>query len=243
MRFCYLISLVPVFLLSACVGVPQSQSALSAPGEAAYDARLTGIRIGVLGGSGPETVVAQLEVAPREDGLISAVGLWSEAGVSPDREAEWVKWVGSVGHASELDGQTYYNLRLVSGNLIILSDAAPADSGEPPSYVILRAEVDAEDRLYLRFMSPKTVSRMVENGVVEGRLVNCGDLCGYHRLELSRSELTTVFRQAAPDELFTPALGPFHRVGSGTPAIDFEAWIEDWRDVLDWGPESPELAP
>ena len=243
MRFCYLICLIPVFLLSACVGVPQSQSALSAPGEAAYDARLTGIWIGVLGGSGPETVVAQLEVAPREDGLISAVALWSQAGVSPDREAEWVKWVGSVGHASELDGQTYYNLRLVSGNLIILSDAAPADSGEPPSYVILRAEVDAEDRLYLRFMSPKTVSRMVENGVVEGRLVNCGDLCGYHRLELSRSELTTVFRQAAPDELFTPALGPFHRVGSGTPAIDFEAWIEDWRDVLDWGRESPELAP
>ncbi len=34
-----------------------------------------------------------------------------------------------------------------------------------------------------------------------------------------------------------------HRVGSGTPAIDFEAWIEDWGDVLDWGPESPELAP
>ena len=48
MRFCYLISLVPVLLLSACVGVPQSQSALSAPGESDYDPRLTGIWIGVL---------------------------------------------------------------------------------------------------------------------------------------------------------------------------------------------------
>jgi hypothetical protein len=243
MRCRYSVSLVAVLLLSACVGVPQSQSALSAPGEAAYDPRLSGVWFGVLGGSGTETVVAQLEVAPREDGLVSVVGLWSEAGASPDREADWVRWLGAVAHASELDGRTYYNLRLVSGNLNILRDIAPEESGEPPSYVIVQAEVDADDRLYLRVMSPKAVGRMVENDSVRGRVVNCGDYCGYHRLELSREELIAMFRQAARDELFTSALGPFHRVGPGTPVIDFDAWIEDWRDVMGWGPDSPELPP
>jgi hypothetical protein len=230
MRCRYLISLVPVLLLSACVGVPQSQSALSASGEANYDPRLNGFWLGVLGGSGPETVLAQLEVATREDGLISVVGLWSEAGASPDREADWVQWVGAVGHASELDGRTYFNLRLVSGNINILPDADPAESEKPPGYVIVQAEVNAEDRLYLRFMSPKTVGRMVEDGGVKGRVVNCGGYCGYHRLELSRAELAAVFRQTAPEELFTPALGPFHRVDPRAPVIEFEAWFENWSD-------------
>lgn len=228
MRFRFVIYVFSLLLLAGCVGVPQSQSPLSPPGEADADPRLTGFWIGVLGGSGPEAVLAQIEIAPRDDGLISVVALWSEAGASPGREADWVQWVGAVAHASDLDGRTYYNLRLVSGNKKILADAEAAQDEEPPSYVILQAEVDAEDRLYLRLMSPQTVSRMVKDGTLKGRAVSCGDYCGFHRLELSQAELVALIRQTAPEELFAPALGPFQRLDAGTPVIDFEGWLEGW---------------
>jgi hypothetical protein len=209
--------------------VPQSQSPLSPPGEADADPRLAGFWLGMLRGSGPETVLAQIEVAPRDDGLISVVALWSEAGASPGREADWLQWVGAVAHASDIDGRTYYNLRLVSGNKNILAVAEPAGDEEPPSYAILQAEVDGEDRLYLRFMSPHTVARMIKNGDLAGRAVSCGEYCGFHRLELSPAELAALVRQTAPDELFGPPLGPFQRVDPAAPVIHFEAWLKGWR--------------
>ena len=226
MRCRYFVSLVPFLLLSACIGMPQSQSALSAPGEADYDPRLIGSWVGVLRGHDTKGVLALFEIAPRKDGLVSVAALWSQAGAAPERQVDWVQWVGAIGHASNLDGRTYYNLRLVSGNLEILPDAASAESDAPPSYVILQAEIDPGDRLFLRFMAPKAVDRWIKEGSVRGHTVSCGEYCEYSKLQLSRSELIALVRKADPDELWTAALGPFHRVDSGIAAIDFRAWSE-----------------
>jgi hypothetical protein len=228
MRAALLMFLLPALLLSARSGVPQSRSDLSEPGETAYDERLIGFWHGV-GPADDDMVGAYVEIAPTEDGRLSVVGSLAPIRTSAEDEPITL-WVEAIGHASRLDGSTYYNLRLITGTGYDLY-FSPAE-GQQAGFVILQADVSAEDQLFLRFMSPRTLAPLIEDSTVRGRSLSCGDFCGYILLDVSRQELIDLIRSITPEKLFPVDLGPFQRINLRDEAMDFGKWYEAWTETF-----------
>ncbi len=177
-----------VLSLAACGGPPESRVALSEPGGAAYDQRLAGIWYHV-----EKTEAFFLHITPRNERLdVVAVAFGYEKG-NPAR------WLRATAHASKIDGRTYYNVKRAVG---VGDDYGTAE--EEPGFIILQAEISADDALNLCFTHERTLEDLI-NGGLSGREVK-GDYKGeevpYLLLDLSRSELISLLRETTPEKLF-----------------------------------------
>ena len=191
-----LIFLLAGLALPACEAPPESPVALSEPGETAYDKRLVGIwyRPGGKEGAYYIHIAPQKETASLDIVVIGAV---FKAGAP-------VQWLKATAHASEIDGQTYYNVKRVAG-----AGEDYTTPGETPGFIIVRADVTEEDTLTPRFMDPEILDRLVKEGRVKGRKPKGNGLWArYLILDLSRQELIALIREIAPAKLFidTPGL-------------------------------------
>ncbi|MCH8197490.1 MAG: hypothetical protein IH904_05355 [Proteobacteria bacterium] len=133
-----LVFLLVGLTLSACSGPPESRVALSEPGETAYDERLVGIWYSI-----SRTLAIYLHISRRkETAYLDVVGF-----AAVYKKADPVRWLRARAHASEIDGETYYNVKRVAG--AGFDYTAP---GESPGFIIARADVSEQDTLSLRFM-------------------------------------------------------------------------------------------
>ncbi len=194
-----LIFLLAGLALPACAAPPESPVALSEPGETAYDER----RVGIWYAPGGETA-RYLHIAPVEEtAYLHVVGIDTSFGLGDS-----VNWLRVRAHASEIDGQTYYNVKRVAGAGL---DYTP--EGETPGFIIVRADVSEEDTLTLRFMDTGVLKGLLKEGRARGRVVkikhNSIIVVKEHLiLDLSRPELIALIREVTPEKLFpeTPAL-------------------------------------
>ena len=189
-----LIFLLAGLALSACSGPPESRVALSEPGEAAYDERLVGIWYGI---DWKEAIY--LHIAPqKETAYLDVVGISAVF-----KKGDPVRWLRARAHASEIDGQTYYNVQRFAG--AGFDYTAP---GESPGFIIVRADVSQEDTLILRFMgwpNGDPLGDPVKKGRVRGREVEGkykDEKVPYRMLDLSRPELIALIREVTPAKLF-----------------------------------------
>ncbi len=210
MRTAFLIYLLTALGLSACVGVPQSRSALSEPGEAPYEERLVGFW--ALVGAG-ESGTFYLQITSGGTGLLRV--LFAVFGIEADGKSETrVLWVRATAHASEINGETYYNVKPTAAELSPLEYEWPVQDEEQQGFMIMQAELSDDDKLYLHFMNPAIVRELIEEGRVAGREVDCGkgNPCSYNLLQVSRPELIALIKEVSPENLFVPlGVGPFPR--------------------------------
>ena len=109
-------------------------------------------------------------------------------------------------HASVIDGETYFNARVVDSTMFA------KDAGEPPEivdatawcchpdrgYWIVRAEISEDDLLTLHFLWGP---RLKPLGFAP-REVACGEDCEFKVYDLSSEELVAAIRATEPGELF-----------------------------------------
>lgn len=206
--------LVVVFLAGngSCQGPPESVLPLSEP-EAAYDARLPGFWH-LAEAHLPDHEADVLHIRPWKDSpSLDVLGV----GVGYRGEARAPRWIRATAHATRIYGETYYNVRRVPN----LGDDYTLDT--QPGYIIVRAEVAADDTLTLRFMD------LGHGGFVEElcrkRQLSCrqvyageaGKAVYYLLLDVSRTALAALVRDVTPEKLFPVEVGPFRRVPTVTP--------------------------
>ncbi len=188
--------------LAACGAPPESRVALSEPGEAAYDERLAGKWYWAEG-----DVAFYLHITPgRDSALLDVLGV-----VAGYADGESVRLLQAVAHASEIDGETYYNVKRVAG-------ADDTAEGEQPGYILLRVEFEQDGKLALCFLGDvggRAINDLVDEGRIKGRKVK-GDYQGektpYSVIDMPRSELIAPIREAGPDRLFPCMDEPFVRL-------------------------------
>ncbi len=189
-----LVFLLVGLTLSACSGPPESRVALSEAGETAYDERPVGIWYRT---DGKKAIY--LHITPRkETAYLDVVGIFVVY-----NEADPVLWLRATAHASEIDSETYYNVKRVAG--AGFDYTAP---GESPGFIIARADVSEQDTLSLRFMGwsfgggyfQKNKKARVKGRRFEGKYKDTN--VPYRMLDLSRPELIELIREVTPANLF-----------------------------------------
>ncbi len=177
--------------LAACVGPVESRVALSEPGSAAFDPRILGEWYAT-----EDDLIWHLGIKAREDSaVLDIVG----AGLGyPDGRT--VRWLRLTGHASEIDGQLYYNIQRTAG---AGDDYGAPDT--PPGFIVARANLVDDERLEICFLDRSGFNTRIEDGALEGREV-VGDYGGeevpYLLIEAPRERLIALIREAPPDDLF-----------------------------------------
>lgn len=250
----FLLVLAAAAGLSGCGYAPQTISSLPHASGAPDDERLIGFwQMNVRADFGEHGAVHSafyIQVWRPEEGNLSVLGIWASADTSNDPE-----WVKAHAHASSVDGQSYYNLRLVSGNTVyyctlidcrdevLLADFQTGEfkaevdtereerTDKPESrFVILRAEISDQDQLFLYFMNPYVVRDLASKGHVRGRSFGgCDGFCGYDVLDLSQDELVNLLRTVGAAKLFfSKGVGPFYRVGAEVKWVDAQKLREVW---------------
>ena len=204
--------LLVALLLSACDGPETFISPISAPGSAVYEERLVGTWYGVIEAEADSNAVAAtITIAPREDEGLDFVASVMASASNPheveDRSVTVFLWVNFSAHASEVDGETYYNLQVLDSLILEKNFGEEAESefySEVPrpgeGYWIARAEFSDKGWLTL-YAASETYFR-------ERKI---------HAYDLSPNELVALIRSAGPDELFTEDFGPFARIEGSYP--------------------------
>ena len=147
-----------------------------------------------------------LHIAPRkETATLEVIGI----GVGY-KDGDPVRWIRAIAHASEIDGETYYNVQRVAG-----AGFDYTAEGERPGFIILRTEISEDGTLTLWFMDNDIVKTLIKEGRAKGRKVE-GDYKGekvpYRVLDISWPELIALIRKVTPEKLFRCAEEPLHRL-------------------------------
>lgn len=189
-------------LLVACTPVDFSTS-LSEPGEVPYDPRVVGIwqttiqRDATFRWSTDDDSLGSgtyhLHIRPDNDGQLKITVIAYGEG------EDYVYWLIAAAHVSKVNEKIYYNVRRVPGR-----GNDYTGEGRSPGYMIWRAEIDAEDQLFLRtlnvafYADPEAEAWI---GSVEREHVECPNaesLCdkGYAWIDITRDELRQLIRTA-----------------------------------------------
>ena len=203
--------------LAACDGPAFFQAPISEPGQVRHDERLIGSWYS-FGGDGDDDGVMLVRISAPEgedqDRLDAVLTLTT---VEPA-----TGWYIVEAFASEIDGTVYYNTRLTGAATIGVSD----DSGQLETkavgafegFMIIQAEVDADEQLSLRIISEKQPKALQ----LKSHETTCGEDCDERLYELSSGELVELIRTTPRDELFDIYLGPFARIWTGRPVFGRE---------------------
>ncbi len=205
---------VAAVVLAACDIPANVSSPITEPGLASYDERLLGTWYAIESDV-DDAIVATLTVTPGKDGILDVAGVLvnSEMGSSPSEENEdrkaraqfaWMRWTA---HASVIDGETYFNARLVDTADVRKETGKPPEIKEDDHFVshpergywIIRAEIGEDDLLTLHVLWKTRLKRL---GFAP-REVACGEECSFEVHDLSPEELVAAIRAAEPGELFT----------------------------------------
>jgi len=177
--------------LAACSGPPESQVTLSDPELGADPSALVGnwyqpvddgafyLRIILRGGSR----------------ILEAIGI-----AVGFEEGNMVRWLKASVHLTEIDGQTYANIRRHVGE-----GDDYAEPGQLPGYVIARVALSPEGGLLTTWMSASTIEGLIEEGRVQGREVAGlydGEEVPYLLLDMDRDALVALIRSVPQDTLF-----------------------------------------
>lgn len=217
----YLITaLFATVLLGACDGPADFRSPLSEPGAAPYDERLIGEWYAL---DEDEEGIALLVIEAGEEGLLDAAV--SYMSVRPgDTGFAGLAWFNRTAYASVIDGQTYYNTRLVEGGLIAKDVGEPirTEGGPllPPNpelgYWIMRADIGDDGVLVLQVLT----ETLLKARNFPSREIDCGEDCGFTVYDLSPAELADLIRTEPDEDLFGIRMA-FARFGSPPPpALD-----------------------
>jgi hypothetical protein len=203
-----------MLLLVACSYPAEFGSPLSEPGATAYDERLLGTWF-IVGGDRDEAVAGTLTAAEGEDGLLDVTGVFFDSkarrgsgrnGQSRGFELEtvWIRWAA---HASALDGETYFNARILDYGAQSQEAGHPTETVRDEHFVphpdrgywIARAEIGEDGLLRLDLLWEDGL----EGQGLPTRKVTCGADCGFEIVDLSPEELASLIRAAEPGSLFT----------------------------------------
>lgn len=206
-------ALAAALLLAACDVPAEFPAPISAPGLATYDARLVGSWYSI-GGEEDELLAAMLSAIPAPEAGLDVSGFMTFLsrredtvdGVPQIEEGLEVSMVRWAAHPSVIDGQTYFNARLVDSVFI------ERDSGEAPDtemidafaagpgrgYSIFRADISDAGFLTIRPLWTEELEGLGYNS----RRAKCGEDCSFEVFDLSPEELATLIRTAEPGTLF-----------------------------------------
>ncbi len=218
-------ALLAAMVLAACEYPAEFSSPISEPGLASYDERLVGTWY-MIEGDDDDVSAATLTVSPGKDGFLDVAGVmsFSKMGSYPnegneDRKASaefaWMRWTA---HASVVDGETYFNARLVDTAFLEKKTGKPPEVDEIDHFVshpergywIIRAEIGEDDLLTLHVLWEGDLD-------IAPRSVTCGEECSFKVYDLSSGELAAAIRAAEPGELFTQRFGPWARIEGAYP--------------------------
>jgi hypothetical protein len=214
----YPANLLVLFLgiaLSGCVAPPESRNALSEPGEVMIDKRLAGTWHANIEGEGG----FYLHMTRRNVRSLRIVGTWFD-----DRDVDWIQ---ATAHASEIDGRMYYNVKRVPAK-----GGDYTAEGEERGFILLRAELTAEDTLFLRSMNGSLLKNLIGSRRVSGRKVSCDDYCSYLVLDSSRAELLALIQEQTPERLFPVAVGPFRRLKPNWDEMHWKNTLDSWNKAM-----------
>ena len=187
--------------LGACGGPPESRVALSEPGSAAYDPRILGDWYAT-----EDDFTWHLSIEAREDSAVLDI-VGAGFGYTDGKPVRWLRFTG---HASEIDGRLYYNVRRAAG---AGDDYGAPDT--PPGYIVARANPVDDERLEICIFDRSGFNALVEDGALEGRKV-VGDYGGqevpYPLIEAPRERLVALIRESPPGDLFNCAPDPLRRL-------------------------------
>jgi hypothetical protein len=231
--------------LSACAGPTYFRHPISPPGSARYDESLVGVWTAL----DEDGAVFRLKIEPSDADTNEGVLVFSfmAARVDPGpTDQSGFAWFQGIGHASMIDGATYYNIRMSgSGSGIMELDESGLHPGPPESldlftppeyatseYWIAKAEVDGDGVLMVRLAQilfgmdyddvPPDLTRFygIRGQGWAFQIVECGSSCGHARADLSPGTLVSMIRELPEERLFGVSLGPFVRVDSTIPEFD-----------------------
>jgi len=220
-------TLLSALLLVAACSTPQVLPVgISDPPGSAVDARLEGTWVRVEAAPeqpGPAQTgwAAILQILPSPDGsfdaTVSAMAARTPAGGAatgedsggPESEpaAIWY-WAALAGYGSDLDGRTYYNLRVVEA-WSVEKPAGKPGKGQVPQEI---------PKPGAGFLIART--RFSASGLLRVDLISDGyfEKSGIDPGTITRAGLTDLLHTANPDALFGFSLGVFRRVDGNDPA-------------------------
>ena len=154
-----------------------------------------------------------LRIEPFEDGeaegtlLISA----TTSTIRPDDENfAFTGWFNLSAHASEVAGETYYNIRaLEPGTHLVILDEAGVRSPPPPDMDwYLTPDPALSD--YVRIQGQGSSFWMK----------GCGEFCSYARSVLSPTQLSEIIQAFPTETVFSFVAGPFLPLDTALPLFD-----------------------
>jgi len=207
--------------LAACDTPAEFAQPLVSAEPAAVDERLVGSWLAASTRQDP----ISLMLVVRPDGEGKLVGGLSATAIEPGPEGGTAfYWFKRTATPVSVDGKTYYNTTPVGpggGGYEMLEGEAPSFADDaifaqtPERGVwIIEAEIDASDRLTLRFLADSSTLREK----VAHREIACGGDCSFTLLEPTPEQLVDLIRTTPREDLFSGSIGPFARLGEVYPA-------------------------
>ena len=191
--------LAAAMALGACAAPAIFAVPISEPAGIEYDERLIG-NWHYMPGDSPGVMTMAIEEGEEEGTLDLSLGLISiEAG--PDGEKLMARAEGLV-HASDVGGQTYYNLRVIELAAMVQDDPEefearrlrPELPDEDFGYLIAVPEFETDDRLILHLIAEKHDMPRFK--------VPCGEDCVFDMIDMTSNELATLIWTTQHEELF-----------------------------------------
>jgi hypothetical protein len=236
-----------LIVLAGCAHPTYFAEPLSAPGQAAYDQRLIGTWVSALEDGGTIVLAIEDRAAEGQEPFLSVAAL--VAGIESAEEADArILLFERVAHASEVDGEVYYNIRTTgTDGLFAVMDSQGTRSPSPdevdwfvtPDYAdreywIARADLGQDGALNLRFISAEHWKNAADRGAELADFVSglgggfatqsesCGEYCSRSRVTVSPGTLAGIIRDYPAETVFNLTAGPFLRADTALPEFSYD---------------------
>jgi hypothetical protein len=207
----FILAIVVAPTLSACSYPAEFRFPLSAPGTVAYDDRLIGTWLWV-NADGEGAGAATLTVRPVTEGILDIVGsaTWIDAGGgSPhyshdELDMYMFHWLA---HASDVDGTTYYNARVLDSISVRSEAGALPETRSDQHFVdhpergywIVYPEIIDDDYLELYLIYDDTEFKKLG---LQTTNIDCGDACEFSIIDISSEDILDLIKLERPKPLF-----------------------------------------
>ena len=193
-----------LIVLGGCSGLPEARVPLSPPGSEPYDQRILGSWLV----EEQSTDIFYIHLKARsEPNMLDGTGIYMELRKSDLSKSNppSIEWSTSIVHSSQVDGDTYYNIKRLTG---IGNDYGAAE--EKKGYNFIKANLVNDHTLKVCLMNYSNVGSAIEKGVLKGVLIKKDKSknikLDYYFMDVSKAELVKFIRDDKKGDLFRECL-------------------------------------
>lgn len=179
------------WVLSACDMPPEVSVPISEPGQVEFDSKLLGQWYASDANGDSITIVSAIESS--NGMIIGDFFILEDSGVENK-----VARIRAQVHASEIDGELYYNIQRIGDNFA--EDGSTR--GESSSYIITKLEVGDDGVLSIKTLGGNYLEELIESDQVKGHTEEDNLYGDYLVLDVTREELIDLIQSHPTESLF-----------------------------------------